>query len=86
MGYGTRNNGQIKTFWPDDTDTKIYIQSESEISLGDLWEKAEAKWPGISVFEIKITSEQIQTDCLSYNRYDPMDYTDFIIIRRVAGA
>jgi len=85
MGYGIRS-GTIRTFWPDDTETKIHIQSDfSSITLAELLEKIEDNWPGASAENIKISVEKIHTDCLGYDLYDPSDYTDFIIIERVPG-
>ena len=86
MGYGTRNNGQIKTFWPDDTDTELYLDATQVWSLSDIHARIEEKWPGASAENLVISGRSIHTDCLTYDCYDPMDYTDFIIIRRVAGA
>lgn len=81
MGYGTRNNGNITTFWPDDTDDTIYL--EGNYSLAEIFLKATEKWGNdISLDDIDISSEYIQTDCIYYDRYDPMDYTNFIVITR----
>ena len=62
------------------TSTKIYISADSSINIGDLLEKAQEKWPGCSLGELEISAEHIHTDCLGYDRYDPMDYTNYIII------
>lgn len=81
MGYSYRNGGQIKDYWPDDDENTIYLSSSCD-SLQDLIELAQNKWPGISLSEIEITSEKIHTHCLTYDLYDPGDYTDFIIFRK----
>lgn len=84
MAYGTRNNGQIRTFWPDDTDSKFYIAAGE--SMEDLMLRIKAKWPDMNLSnlgDIQITTEYIQTDCLSYDRYDAGDYTCFLVIERV---
>ena len=90
MGYGTRDGG-IRTFWPDDTDTEIYIAAGGmfapAINLGDLLvERIYEKWEGASLNNIEITAEHIHTDCLGYDLYDPGDYTTFIKITRLQGA
>lgn len=81
MGYGTRDGG-IRTFWPDDDENTLYLDSTLFLSLQELLEKAQEKWPGISLTEIQISAEKIHTDCLGYDLYDPIDYTDFIVLRR----
>lgn len=86
MGYGTREGGlggKIRTYWPDDTDNTMYIDTSIPLSLAELMERAQEKWPGITPDQIKISSEEIQTDCLGYDAYDPMDYTDFIILEKI---
>lgn len=89
MGYGTRG-GQlghtIRTFWPDDTDTEMYLDASHSTTLAELMEKIDEKWPGASMTNITITAEEIHTDCLGYDLYDAGDYTRFIIITRHAGA
>lgn len=84
MGYGKRD-GSIQTFWPDDTENRIYIDGgwmASGTSLQELMERAAEKWPGISPADITISAEHIHTDCLGYDLYDPGDYTEFIILSR----
>lgn len=84
MGYGTRQQwgGTIKTFWPDDTDDEMYLTGSSQHSLAAIIEMCREKWPDTDFNDLLFESESIHTDCLDYNRYDPMDYTDFIVIRR----
>lgn len=89
MGYGTRPNrlgGDIRTFWPDDTDTEMYLDASQIWTLSEIQARIEEKWPGASNENIIMTAEKIHTDCLGYDLYDASDWTDFIIIRRVAGA
>ena len=86
MGYGTRNNGQIKTYWPDDTDTEMYLDAEQIWTKAEIQSRIDEKWPGVSSENIVMSAEYIHTDCLTYDLYDPMDYTTFIIIRRLPGA
>lgn len=92
MGYGTRSGGygtgSIRTFWPDDTDTEMYIQASdcAKPTLAELLDKINDKWPGSSLENITISAEKIHTDCLGYDLYDAGDYTDFLIIEKIAGA
>lgn len=83
MGYSTRagHHGHlIKTFWPDDTDNEMYLSGQH--SLAELIELCKEKWPDTDFNDLVFESEYIHTDCLSYDLYDPADYTNFIIIRR----
>jgi hypothetical protein len=81
MGYGSRNNGQIKTYWPDDGEDRFYIAYDA--SLLEILNRASEKWGEINLDKIRIEAEHIQTDCLSYDRYDSGDYTNFLIIYKV---
>jgi hypothetical protein len=89
MGYGTRDGGlggKITTFWPDDTDEVMHIEASvfsANTSLQELLEKAQEKWPGISFDQIQISAAHVHTDCIGYDRYDSMDYTDFIVLRKI---
>lgn len=85
MGYGTRGGSlghTIRTFWPDDDENTIYIESDKSPSLEELMRLTDEKWPGVSWSNINISSEKIHTDCLGYDSYDSMDWTDFLIITR----
>jgi len=42
----------------------------------------ENKWPGVSLVELNVRAENIQTDCLGHDMHDSGDYTDFLIIER----
>ena len=83
MGYSYRNGGQIKDFWPDDTDNTFYIVSNGcDNNLSNIQEKINEKWPGSSMERIHIYAERIHTQCLGYDLYDPMDYQDFLVITK----
>ena len=79
MGYSYRNKGQIKDFWPDDDANTMYRLSGND-SLQEIIELAQEKWPGSSLEDITVSAEKIHTSCLTYDLYDPSDYTDFVII------
>ena len=77
MGYSMR--GQIRTFWPDDNETEFYKHESA--TLAEIIEDAREKWGQDIQFEhIRVSSEYIHTDCLGYDRYDSIDYTEFLKI------
>jgi hypothetical protein len=80
MGYTTRPGTEIVDYWPDNTDTELYIVSNSGYSLAAILDIAKEKWPDVSLENITIESEKIHTNCVYYDLYDPCDYTDFIIL------
>ena len=82
MGYSYRNGGDIKDFWPDDTEDCIYLQADA--SMNYIMETIVDKWGQLSLDEIRIEAEYIHTSCLTYDQYDPSDYTNFLVIRRIA--
>lgn len=77
MGYTTEKHpgGTITNYWPDDSDTEMYLTSPN--SLSDIIDAATNKWPGIPMSDINIESEHIHTHCLYYDLYDSGDYTYF---------
>ena len=83
MGYGTRNNGRIRTFWPDNTETEFYAENWKYAIIHDLL-KAAAEHFKTSTYELMeygtIESEKIHTNYLGYDLYDASDYTYFIKI------
>jgi hypothetical protein len=82
MGTTTRPGTEITDFWPDDTDTEIYIPTNGgSLPLADLFAKAKEKWPNATLDTVEITSEKIHTHCIYYDLYDAGDYTDFLIIK-----
>lgn len=83
MGYSYRNNGEIRDFWPDDTETTCYISGQK--SIQELIDIAKNKFGNdIDLSEVLISSEYIHTSCLTYDSYDPSDYTTFIVIEKIA--
>lgn len=80
MGYSYRNNGYITDYWPDDTDTILHINADEGHDLASIMSIIKNKWPHANLEDISITSEYIHTECLTYDLYDPSDYTNFIIL------
>jgi hypothetical protein len=66
-------------FWPQDTDTEIYIAGECD--LESILDRIKQKWPETSLANISLETEYIQTHCLGYDLYDSGDYTKFIVIK-----
>jgi len=83
MGHFTRPGTQIQDFWPDDTETQIYIVASWDNSLADLLELAQEKWPGATADSVSVSAEKIHTSCLTYDLYDSSDYTDFVVLTHV---
>ena len=81
MGYDVRTGG-IKTFYPDDTDDCFYIRKSA--SLSEIYDKAKKKWgEDITLDDINVEAEYIQTDCIGYDLYDPNDYTNYLHVTRI---
>ena len=85
MGYWSpANNPQIQNFTPDDGATWFHIAD-----WAPLWEiiaKAKDKWgEEIDIGDICIESDYIHTHCLTYDRYDPGDYTRYLKIIYAKG-
>lgn len=62
MGYGTRGGNlghTIRTFWPDDTETKLYIDAGDCTSMTELMHKIEDKWPGVSLLLASFARAQL---------------------------
>lgn len=79
MGYYTE--GKIRNFYPDDTDTKMYIRSDENMSIEELFAVANDHFKEkFDSMDVKISCEHIQTTHLGYDVYDPSDYTDFIVL------
>jgi len=74
------SNHDDHTFWPDDTEDTIYFSSYGNTSWDFIRGKISEKWPGINDNELTFSAEHIQTHCVGYQRYDPSDYSNFIVV------
>lgn len=81
MGYTKRPGTKITDYLPDDTENTFYMLSDGCSTLCDIFEKAQKKWPGITLDEIEIGAENIQTQCIGYDLYDSSDYSDFLVVK-----
>lgn len=80
MGYGKRD-GSIRTFTPDNTDTQLYLISY--IGLDQLVERVGEHFGTTDLSEFTIEAEHIHVDCLGYDRYDPSDYRNYLVITKI---
>ena len=81
MGAYTRAGTQIRDFTPDDTAETLYLDSSCSWALSDLLERARQKWgEAIAVDDLSIEADYLHTHCLGYDRYDPSDYTKYLVI------
>lgn len=68
-------------FTPDDTDKKLHIESDMfPPTLQSIVDQAKEKWPDVAFENINISAEHIHTHALGYDRYDPSDYTNYIVL------
>lgn len=67
----------FNSVWPDETATTAY---RTEISLDNLQELVNRKWPEATPDQISIKTENIRTRPGCECCYNPADYTDFLVI------
>ena len=78
MGYSADGN----TFWPDDDENTIYLDSSYQITLADVMEVVKWKWGNsVDLDFITINAENMHTKGMGY---DFSDYTNFIMITKDA--
>jgi len=76
------HNG-TRSFEPDNTPDKLYIETASLFTMGDLIARAEQHFgPDIDPESLSIDAEHIHTRCLGYDQYDGSDWDDYIILTR----
>ncbi len=87
MPESIRSGSQIRDFTPDDTDESFYLSCEFQGSypLPEILEKAQEKWgPDIKFEQLSISAEYIHCYCIGFDRYDPSDYVEFLLITKTA--
>ena len=73
----------IKNAYPENTVDILYIESLFPMNVADLLEVINKHFgPNIGLEELNISSEKIHTRCITYDKYDPGDYDNYIIIER----
>jgi len=78
--YVKHGGGTSTNFWPDDDENTIYLAGDYSLEL--ILAEIKDKWPGYKIEDITISSEWIQTECLTYDLYCPGDYTQFLVITK----
>jgi hypothetical protein len=82
MGEYRAPNG-TRSFQPDNTPDKLYIEDFGVTTLGDLMISAKEHFGhDVELEELTIEAEHIQTSCLGYDAYDGADWDNFIILTR----
>ena len=81
MGYSCR--GEIEDFWPDNTETELYIANCGMTLLYIIDAAKEHFGTDIDLDSLEIEAKKIHTSCITYDLYDPSDYTDFIVITKI---
>lgn len=83
MGYSTDLWGR-QSYWPDNSDNKLYIASPLGCNPHELVRMCQQHFgDSVDMDKLEITAETLHTQNLSYDIYDPGDYTNFLVITRV---
>jgi hypothetical protein len=80
MGHYTDDRG-CQHFEPDNTENEFFVQMTTEVPMEDLIEKATSYF-NLPIDGINISCEYIHTRYLGYDRYDPGDYTLYLVFSR----
>jgi hypothetical protein len=87
MGYIKRPGSLITDYWPDDGPDHFWLTSSRQSSIAAIIEMAKERWgQDIDLNDISIESEEIHTSCITYDLYNPSDWTDFIKISRMKSS
>lgn len=84
MGY--YNEGTIRCFQPDSNHETLYIQADwwakdlTDILAAAQKHFAEYGHEDLKFEDLAIVPQHIHTRCLGYDRYDSMDYENFLLI------
>lgn len=68
--------------WPQNDENTLYIESDF-YDLEEIINQAKEKWPNVNISNLEVSAEHIHTSCLNYDLYDPSDWTNFIVIRKI---
>lgn len=86
MGIIKRENPTGYDYKPDDTDTKMYIDPNSDfesdkVTMAQIFFAIAKKWPRAGLEQIQITSEHIKIkNIYSRERYDSDEYIDYVVL------
>lgn len=74
----------MQDFTPENTPTKLYIDTYIEPNFDELMEMAKCHFGAeIDFSTLTITSEYIHTRCINYDLYEPNDYDNYIVIELI---
>jgi hypothetical protein len=76
MGY--HKQGNITSFTPDNDANTLYLQGDYQ--LDELLSAITDHFGNVPLENLTIRSEYIHTDSITYDRYDPGDYTNYIVV------
>lgn len=65
---------------PVETEKDLWIYSNNLVSLADVIEKVQEKWPGVSLDKVQIEAYKHHQYATTYDIYDSSDYVDYIYI------
>lgn len=77
------SHSTIENYWPQDTDSKIYLESNNPIDLDELIQICKGKWPNVDFASLHVSAEKIHTRCLTYDLHDDADWDNFIVIEKI---
>lgn len=82
IGFGWNN---IRCFEPDDGPDHFYMHADYlSQPLADILERAREKWGAdISVNDLAVAAEHINTQRIGHDRYCSSDYTNYLKISRL---
>jgi len=69
-----------ESFYPDDDDDTFWTCNR--LSCSRLLEIIQEKWPDVSLDQIAISAEHLQTSCIGDDLYDRENYDNFIVVNR----
>ena len=71
----------MKTFWPENTDNKLYIAASTTHTIFELTTAAEEYFgEGIETGRVEVEVENIHTNAITYDLHDPTDWTLFYVL------
>ena len=75
MKFERRGNDEF----PVDTENDMWLYG-SGISLSEIIEKVNEKWPGVSLEDVEIVSVNHHQYAISYDLHDSTDYVQYIYV------
>lgn len=88
MGYTTCRATGFTSFEPDNDESTLYLSCEggASYSLDDIINNIASHFgEEANLEDFDIEAEHIHTKYIYYDLYEPVDWTNFIVVRRVAN-